>query len=118
MSRDRVQIIAWITAGAATAGLLASGCAAMDQQAASSAAGQPTIVDGAIDAVTAANYGIGAGLAGLWGAYQLLRKRTRTEWVAAGKALLPLPGDASVRVADALRHVDNALGGGHTSRAP
>jgi hypothetical protein len=76
------------------------------------------MIDGAIGAIGAANYGIGKGLASLWVGYQVLRKRTRDEWIGAGKALLPLPGDTSVRISDALKHVDNAIGGGHTSTQP
>jgi hypothetical protein len=91
------------------------GCTALDTEAAASQAGQPTIVDGAIGAVSAANYGIGTGLAALWASYQLLRKRTRDEWLSAAKALTPTPSDPSIRVTDALRHMDNAMGGGHTS---
>ncbi len=94
---------------------LMAGCTALGAQADAAALGEPTLVDGVITTVKGANYGLGSGLAAAWAAYQLLRKRTRTEWFNAGKALLPVPGDPSIRVMDAIKHLDNAVGGGHTS---
>lgn len=71
----------------------------------------PSLVEGVIGAVSAANPSVGAIAAGLFGAYQLVRKRSRKRWANAAKATL------TGRLNEAVREVDAALGGGHSSKA-
>ena len=117
-SLQRLAIVASVIAAACVVGALAS-CATLDAMTGVSgdveAAGTTTVADRITAVASGFHPGAGGILAMLFGAYSLIRKRSRRGWAGALKALLPMPGDPSIRLGDALRSVDQALGGGHTS---